>query len=69
MFHDCSCTGMGLFRVFQADVGALHQEDVMFVWLKCQAGQEPCGCSRAVLNSRQFTPPFPGFVSSGSVPC
>lgn len=37
--------------IFQADVGALQQADVVFVWLKCQAGQEPCGCSRAVLSS------------------
>lgn len=41
-----------LCGIFQADVGALCQADVMFTRLKCQAGQEPYGCSSAVLSSR-----------------
>lgn len=39
-----------LCGIFQADVGALCQADVMFVLLKCQAGQEPYGCSSTVLS-------------------
>jgi len=40
------------YGIFQADVRALCQADVMFILFKCQAGLQPYGCSSTALSLR-----------------